>query len=142
MTQELRNIFDKVFLTITEDHENRWVFVDWSGYLTEENIKAGALAYTKVIKDTGFSCVLNDTTKVVGSWDHSLDWVVNEWSVQAAAAGVRHFAMVTAPETFAQTSAENFYSNVKAFKINVFDNLEEASRWLRKYSLHNGSSLI
>jgi hypothetical protein len=133
MTQEYKNVFGKVFLNVTVDNGNRWVHTDWFGYLTEENIKAGALAYTEAVKESGYSCVLNDTSNVVGGWDHSLDWVVNEWSPQAAGAGVKHFAMITAPESFAEATASNFVSSVEAFEVRIFQSIGDAQTWLRQY---------
>jgi hypothetical protein len=137
MKQELKlkNVFDKVFITITVDSGNRWVHTNWIGYLTEENIKAGALAYTHTVAEAGFTCVLNDTSQVVGGWDHSLDWVVNHWGPDAARAGIKHFAMITNPASFAEISASNFYANLNAFEVKVFDNKTNAEAWLRKYSL-------
>ncbi|WP_345161473.1 STAS/SEC14 domain-containing protein [Nibribacter koreensis] len=108
---------------------------NWMGYLTEESVKAGALAYTDALRKAGLSCVLNDTTQVIGSWDHSIDWVVNEWAPMAAKAGLKHFAMITAPQTFAESSASAFYSNLKSFEAKVFDNISVARQWLRQYSL-------
>lgn len=137
MRRELKNIFGKVFITINADAKNRWVHTNWVGYLTQDNIKKGALAYTDMIKETGFSCVLNDTTEVLGSWDHSLDWVINEWAPQAAAAGIRHFALITSPESFAETSASSFHANNKEFEVRVFDNRTGAMAWLRQHSLNN-----
>lgn len=138
MRQEIKNAFNKVFLTITLDQVNRWVHTNWVGYLTEDNIKAGALAYTKAVADSGFSCVLNDTRQVVGSWNHSLKWVVNDWGPAAARAGIQHFALITTPESFAQTSASDFYAQLKAFQVQVFDNQLAAESWLRQYSLTTG----
>lgn len=135
MRQELRNAFGKVFLTITPDTENRWVHTDWVGYLTQDNIKAGALAYATTVREAGFNCVLNDTRRVVGSWDHSLDWVLNEWAPQAAAAGIRFFALIATPESFAETTASNFYSKISAFEVKMFDNENDARDWLLCHSL-------
>jgi hypothetical protein len=135
MRQDLKNAFDKVFINITIDSRNRWVHTNWIGYLTEENIKAGALAYTKAVQEAGFTCVLNDTSQVVGGWDHSLDWVVNHWAPQAARAGIKHFALITTPESFAGSTASNFYAHLKAFEVKVFDDKAQAQAWLRQYSL-------
>lgn len=135
MRKQLTNAFGKVFITITADTENSWIHTNWNGYLTQENIRAGALAYTNAVKEHGFSCVLNDTSEVLGSWDHSLDWVLDEWSEQAAAAGIKHFALITTPESFAGTTASNFSSNNKAFEVRVFENKTTALAWLRQHSL-------
>ena len=134
MIKELKSSLDKIYLTIETDHENRWIFADWQGYLTAENIKIGAKAYTQAVADAGFSCVLNDTRSVRGPWDHSMDWVINEWAPNAAKAGLRHFAMISTPETLADGSAASFYGQLTAFQGNVFDNMAEARAWLRQYS--------
>ena len=133
--QELKNSFGRVFLTIEKSQRNKWIYVNWMGYLTAENIKAGALAYTEELAKSGFTCVLNDTRLILGSWDHSLDWVVNDWGPRAAHAGLKHFAMIVTPETFAESTASNFYSQLKAFEAKLFDEKSKAEEWLSQYSL-------
>ncbi|TPE46341.1 STAS/SEC14 domain-containing protein [Pontibacter mangrovi] len=135
MVQELRNPFGRVYLTIDINSKNRWVHVNWMGYLTEENIKAGAAAYTKALSEAGYTCVLNDTRLIIGGWDHSLDRVVNEWAPRAARAGLKHFAMITTPETFAGSTAATFYNTLKSFETKVFDNTSDAQEWLRQYTV-------
>lgn len=132
MTEELKSSLGRVYLTITTDHENRWIFVDWQGYLTADNIKTGAAAYTAALSKAGFACVLNDTRSVRGPWDHSMDWVINTWAPNAAQAGLRYFAMVTTPATLAEGSAANFYAQLTAFQSAVFDNLADARHWLQQ----------
>ena len=134
MVVELKSSLGKVYLTIETDRKNRWIFTDWQGYLTAENIKIGAKAYTEALATSGFSCVLNDTRSVRGPWDHSMDWVINEWAPSAARAGLRHFAMISTPETLADGSAANFYGQLTAFQGQVFDNMAEARAWLRQHS--------
>ena len=133
MIEELKSSLGKVYLTIETDAANRLIFTDWQGYLTAENIKTGANAYTAALAKSGFSCVLNDTRSVRGPWDHSMDWVINEWAPNAANAGLRHFAMVSTPATLADGSAANFYGQLTAFEGHVFDNMTEARGWLRQH---------
>jgi hypothetical protein len=135
MTQALRNPFGRVYLTIEADDRNKWIYVNWMGYLTEENIKNGAQAYTQALAEAGYNCVLNDTRLIVGGWNHSLDWVLNDWAPRAARAGLRYFAMITTPETFGGSTADTFYSQVKSFQAKIFDDKEKAEAWLRQFSL-------
>ncbi|MFD2247799.1 STAS/SEC14 domain-containing protein [Pontibacter ruber] len=135
MKQELRNPFGRVYLTIEVDAKNKWVYVNWMGYLTEDNIKTGAIAYANALAKSGHHCVLNDTRLIIGGWDHSLDWVLNDWGPRAARAGLKNFAMITTPETFGGSTASKFYSNIKAFTVEVFDDKGKAEDWLRQYSL-------
>jgi hypothetical protein len=131
MREELRSALGRVYLTVDTDTENKWIAVNWQGYLTASNIQEGAHAYTAALARAGYSCVLNDTREVRGPWDHSMEWVINEWAPAAAQAGLRHFAMITSPESLAEGSASAFYAQLTAFKAQVFANQEDAERWLR-----------
>jgi hypothetical protein len=133
MKQELRNSLGRVYLTIEDDPKNRWIATDWMGYLTADSIKAGAKAYTEALARSGYQCVLNDTRKVLGPWDHSMDWVVNEWAPNAAAAGLRYFALISTPDSMADSSAASFYAQLTAFKARVFGSETEAMAWLRQH---------
>ena len=135
MKQELKNAFGRVFLTIDVDTQNKWVHVNWMGYLTADNIKTGAEAYVAALQNAGYRCVLNDTRLILGTWDHSLEWVVNNWAPKAAAAGLKHFAMITTPESFGESSAAKFHNEMKSFEAEVFDNKPDAENWLRLRSL-------
>lgn len=135
MRQELSNIFGKVFLTIEVDRKNKWVHNDWVGYLTMDNVKSGGLAHLNTVKEAGFSCVLNDSSKILGSWDHSLEWTAKEWAPLAARAGIKHFAMITSPDSMAESSAVNFSNLVAAFEVRVFNHITDAKDWLRYQSV-------
>ncbi|MDO7876188.1 STAS/SEC14 domain-containing protein [Hymenobacter sp. ASUV-10] len=128
--QELKTSLGRTYLTVDTDETNRWIAVDWQGYLTAESIKEGAKAYTAALAASGFACVLNDTRSVRGPWDHTMDWVINEWAPNAAKAGLQYFALVSTPETLADGSAANFYAQLTAFHAEVFSTTEEAQQWL------------
>lgn len=135
MIQELTNPFGRVYLTIETNRANKWIHVRWMGYLTEDNVKNGVNAYTQALVDAGYNCVLNDTSLIIGGWDHSLDWVLNEWSPRAANAGLKHFAMIATPETFGGSTADTFHKTAKLFETKVFDDKSDAEVWLRQFSL-------
>lgn len=138
MRREVCNIFGKVFITTEVDEKNRWVRNDWIGYLTKANVIAGALAYLDAVKESGFNCVLNDNSNVLGTWEHSLDWVVGEWEPLAAESGIKHFALIVAPGSMTDSSASVFSSLIKAFEVKVFYNKTDAVKWLHHCSLAEG----
>ncbi|HEX8426814.1 STAS/SEC14 domain-containing protein [Hymenobacter sp.] len=131
--QELQSATGRVYLTIKTDAANRWIVVEWMGYLTADSIKTGAEAYIAALAASGFSCVLNDTRAVRGPWDHSMDWVINEWAPNAAAAGLKHFALISTPDSLADGSAANFYAQLTAFQAGVFNTPAAAQAWLRQH---------
>ena len=130
MIEELKSPTGRVYLAIDTDVANRWVFTDWMGYLTADSIRTGAAAYTAALAKSKFNCVLNDTRSVRGPWDHSMDWVINTWAPNAAAAGLKYFALISTPESLADGSAANFYAQLKSFEGAVFDNLADGRHWL------------
>jgi hypothetical protein len=135
MRRELKSALGRTFLLVEADPVNRWIAVTWMGYLTSDNIRTGAAAYTAALAESGYHAVLNDTRAVLGPWEHSLDWVVNTWAPQAAAAGLTHFAMVTTRASMADATAVSFYQQLTAFQAAMFADMEEARRWLQQFSL-------
>ncbi|MDF7815095.1 STAS/SEC14 domain-containing protein [Hymenobacter sp. YC55] len=138
MRQELTSALGRTYLIVEPNPAERWIDVVWMGYLTRANIQCGAAAYTAALAASGYHAVLNDTRAVLGPWEHSLDWVVNTWAPQAAAAGLTHFAMVTTRESMADATALSFYQQLTAFQAELFADIEEARRWLRRFSLATG----
>ncbi len=131
MKKELTNIFGNVFLRIKVDPENKWVHNDWIGYLTMDNVKKGAMAYLEVVMESGLKCVLNDNSKVLGSWDHSMEWVSSEWVPLAAKAGIRHFAFIVSQDSMTESSVKAFEQMIKTFEVKVFHDEDKAVEWLK-----------
>jgi hypothetical protein len=73
MRQELKSSLGRTYITVEPDTRNRWIDVNWTGYLTSDNIRTGAAAYTAALAQSGYNAVLNDTRAVLGPWEHSLD---------------------------------------------------------------------
>ncbi|WP_181304871.1 STAS/SEC14 domain-containing protein [Rufibacter sp. XAAS-G3-1] len=135
MRSELVNAFGNVYLTISLDHENQWIQASWQGYSTPEMVRSGMEAYTEALEKADYNAMLIDTRDMVGSWSHSLDWTLEEWSPQAAKAGLQYYALVVKPETFAEATADAFYANVQSFEAEVFADLATARAWLRRSRL-------
>jgi hypothetical protein len=130
MKQELKNAFGKVYLTIEVDILKHWVHTNWVGYLSEENTKAGTEAYTRAVSESGFHCVLNDSSRVLGRWEHSLEWALHEWVPQAVYAGIKYFALVAKPGSFSAENAAALMAGVHGFEMQIFDSKTEAENWL------------
>lgn len=133
MKTELVNAFGNIFLTISLDDYNQWIQACWHGYSTEEAVKQGMEAYTETLEAADYSAMLIDTRSMIGSWSHSLEWTLNEWAPKAAKAGLRYYAMVVKPETFAESTADSFYANVQYFEAEVFQDMATAEAWLRRH---------
>ncbi|MDF7811767.1 hypothetical protein [Hymenobacter sp. YC55] len=76
--------------------------------------------------------MLNDNSKVVGPWDHALEWLTTDWAPRAIQSGLTHFAHVVSSESFAAFSAHNMHTGItEKLQMHIFDSTVEALEWLR-----------
>lgn len=130
--EELRTSTGKTFLKIKHDSTENWIYTDWIGYPTPENVKKGALAYLKILKEYNLTSILNDNRNLVGRWDNSLDWVKQVWLPEAVKAGLKKLAHVTLADSLATGAASVMQEFVEqSIDMQVFTDLEEAKDWLR-----------
>jgi hypothetical protein len=130
--QELTSSTGKVYLTISFDETNKWIYNDWIGYVTPDNVMQGCLAVLDAIKKHKVSCGLNDNRHLVGRWDQSVGWIEEEWTPQAVAAGLRYFAHVVDIESFAAASSVQMLERVQGkFHMRIFHDLDSARDWLK-----------
>jgi hypothetical protein len=132
MTREVANAFGKVFLTMTYEPQHHLTYNVWHGYLTLESIMNGSNVGIEFLAQTRCPYLLNDNTLVTGPWNHAVAWIAQDWTPRAIAQGLRYFAHVVSPESFAALSAEALVSSVgDQFELRIFDNIVAARQWLR-----------
>jgi len=133
MSTDLTNGFGKVYLRITYDPANHWVYNDWIGYQTYVGIVAGADACLGPLAENACAYLLNDNRQVVGPWDHAVEWIVTNWAPRAIAGGLTHFANVVSSESLAAGSARSMALGLDGqLQMHMFDNMAEAQQWLRE----------
>lgn len=138
MKREVANAFGKVFLTMTYEPQNDLTFNVWQGYLTLESIMNGSNVGIDFLAQTRCAYLLNDNTHVSGPWDHAVAWIAQDWTPRAIALGLRYFAHVVSPASFAALSAEALVSGVgDKFELRIFGSIDVARQWLRTCQLAN-----
>lgn len=131
--QELKTATGKTFLTISFDEHNNWIYNDWSGYVSPDNVMQGCLSVLEAIEKYKAPASLNDNRHLVGPWDQSVDWIEQEWTPRAVAAGLRYFAQVVDENSFAATSSADLLSKVQdRFLMRIFRDQESARDWLKE----------
>lgn len=132
MKKEISNVFGKIFLTIEYLDRVNIIHNNWLGYQTLESIIAGANVCQEEISRNRCPYLLNDNRLVVGPWDHATDWIANDWTPRAIEAGLKFFAHVVSPESFAALSAETMHTKVgDSFQMKIFGDFDEAKSWLQ-----------
>ena len=135
MKKELCNAFGAVFLTIEYDVVNKWIYNNWIGYQTPENIISGGTSYLEILEETKCPYLLNDNRKVIGPWDHAIDWIAKDLAPRAIVAGLTHLAHIACPDSLAAKSVKKMKKEISAIlqmHIQIFESLDEAQEWLRE----------
>ena len=118
-------------IAIVQDSENEWLEVDWKGFQTIEQVKAGGMKMLEMLADSGFHKVLNDNTNVLGTWSEASDWAGQEWFPMMEKAGLRYFAWVYSPSAFSRLSAEKAVDvKVGDTIVQFFTDTDSAKDWL------------
>jgi hypothetical protein len=130
---ELTSATGKTFLTIAYDAANNWIYNNWIGYVSPENVKLGSIAVLEAFQTHQTPYGLNDNQELVGRWDEAVDWIEQVWMPQAAAAGLRCYAHVTNQESFAAASAAEMESRTNGlFQMRIFGDMDSAKSWLKE----------
>jgi hypothetical protein len=124
-------LYQQTNITICHCPDDEWLYVDWTGYQSVEQVKQGCeqmLLY--MIAQQTFD-VLNDNTNVSGIWIGAADWVGSDWFPRMRAKGLRRFAWVYSPSRFSQISTNTALAVAPPNVARVFDEKEAAEKWLR-----------
>ncbi|NVO83339.1 hypothetical protein [Hymenobacter terrestris] len=128
-----RILYDTPVLTISVNYIDDWLYLDWHGRLTDEDIVPGALRLLELLKQEGCAKILNDNTHVSGLWADAAKWGSDVLFPQLHAAGCRYFSWVHSPERYSQLSAELAMQQTSAgITFMSFQDLSTAAARLRR----------
>ncbi len=119
------------FIDITYNAAAARLDVDWIGYQNFETVQRGGQYMLSIMKENGVHKILNDNTRVLGSWSEAADWAGHEWFPMMEKGGLEYFAWICSPSTFSKLSAEKATQG-KQGKIvtRLFTDYKEAEEWL------------
>jgi hypothetical protein len=132
MKKELKNTFDKTYLSIEYDRVRHCYYNRWRGYITPDNIVEGSSTYLSLLASSPCPRLLTDNRRVVGSWQETLDWLAKSWAPQASRIGLRWLAIVVSPGSFAVDTAEELQKRLAGMplEVRVFADLQTSKEWL------------
>jgi hypothetical protein len=129
----LHELHSKDYVTIYHDDGEEWLYVDWVGYQTVDSVKAGCLRMLELMVEHRVFAILNDNTRVTGTWAGAAEWGASEWFPAMRRAGMKSFAWVYGPSLASQDSTDATLSPMapEEMGIRVFYNINYAREWLR-----------
>lgn len=119
------------FLEVNYNAQRQWLESSWIGYQNFESVKTGCLVMLDLLKKNQCSKVINDNSQVVGNWSEAVDWGNEIWFPAMANAGLKYFAWIYSPSTFARISARRTLNIVTgSITSQFFTERELAFKWL------------
>ena len=129
----LQTLYDVPTLTISYDHVNNWLYLDWHGALDDESVMAGGLKLLELLKQENCRKVLNDNARITGLWADAAKWGSDVMMPLLHDAGCRYLAWVYSPERFSQLSAQLAAERTTAsITIMTFRDRDTAAEWLQR----------
>ncbi|WP_158828165.1 PAS domain-containing sensor histidine kinase [Mucilaginibacter lacusdianchii] len=121
------------FITLRYNAEKHWIEADWLGYQNLESVQKGCLIMLDLLKKNNCSKVLNDNSGVKGNWSEASDWGSEFWFPAMQDGGLKDFAWIYSPSTFARMAAHKsvdiFFDRIRA---QFFTAKDEAIAWLEQ----------
>jgi PAS domain S-box-containing protein len=122
------------FITVAYNAEKNRLDVDWTGFQDLATVKHGGMKMLEILSSNKANKLLNDNTRVLGTWSEASDWAGKEWLPMIENAGLKYFAWIFSPSAFSQLSAKK---SVDVMHGNVvtqfFTDIKLAEAWLDSF---------
>jgi hypothetical protein len=125
-------LYESDTVCIYYDFVDDWLYVDWIGEQTLETIKTGCEKLLSFLVLEHSHKLLNDNTRVKNIWSDAAEWIADDFTPRAAAAGLEYCAWVYSPDQFSRLSTDEVLERHKASTVTIpFDEIEAAKAWLK-----------
>jgi len=126
-----RTLNSDLFLTLSHDADNLWLYADWHGLVNSEDVMTGSLRILDAFRRERCSKLLNDNTNLSGMWADAAIWGAHEILPQFYQVGCRHIAWVHSSEIYSRLSTSLIVDDTTAgIVLKPFDDLLAARNWL------------
>ncbi|MET4108166.1 hypothetical protein [Hymenobacter sp. UYP22] len=130
---QLELILDQPGLTISYDHDNEWLYVNWQGAHDPVSSRQCCLAMLDVMRQRPTAKILNDNSNITSTTVKLTEWSLN-WLQDMYEAGLRYLAWIYAPVFPGRNSTEAIVQYLERPTVASFDDVATAFNWLRRQS--------
>ena len=129
------NAADEVYAELQYDADKNYLFMRWSGYCTDDELKQATLRMLDWQRAEGQQRAcrfhVHDTKEFETAWTGTIDWIVNEFFNKAHAFGLRTNISVLSPDLFSKVSSEALQQQPGSLvPTMLFDSLAAAERYI------------
>lgn len=136
MLAQLRRPTGDLFFELRYDRKRPCFYASWFGFCTDVQIVQGGAVEVewaeRIARVKGAKLIINDTRRMVGSWESSIAWAAEEWAPRMHTAGMRLNAILLPNEIGAKASGEAFSDSTGEGSIvsQVFESMAEIDSWI------------
>jgi hypothetical protein len=133
----LTPLFASESLDAYYDTDNAWLYLDWKGPQSLQQVQNDCRQVTALIYQTQARKALNDNSHTTHSSWEMVMWVAKEYLPEAGRAGMEYVAWVKSPVLECRNDVD-LMALALGLKpqVAIFDDLDEAYFWLRSMRLH------
>jgi len=88
----LQTLLEDPHVTISYDHSNDWLYVNWHGDQDFVSVQQGGSDILRLLRQQRCHKVLNDNALVTSMWSDAAEWAGKEWFPAMTAVGLQYFA--------------------------------------------------
>lgn len=125
-------LFNSTALVVQYDEQHHWLSVQWYGHHDDASVRAGCARLLALVRQTGSTRLLNDSSEVFGEWYAAAEWIGSEFLTQLHEAGVRAIAWINAMDWPTRNCVASSLqrTDLSLATMFEFDQKEEAAAWL------------
>ncbi|MBL7928849.1 MAG: hypothetical protein JNL47_05165 [Bacteroidia bacterium] len=126
-------LFDKEFLLISHEKENRLIHLRWKRFATTEEFREGLNAGLKFVMEFKIERWLANLKNMSVIKDADRSWTNEEWFPQLYKTNLKKMAIVHSQDVFNNLAVSKIMSEAKAerfFTVAYFHDVDEARHWL------------
>jgi hypothetical protein len=133
---ELKNQVGKVYFTLEYKKDVNYVYANWIGFVTVDNVIEGASKVLEYFEKTKCPNFINDNRELTGPWKNANDWIETVWTPKALELGLKNFAFVVSSNIFGELSAKDLGVRLDSlgFEMKTFKDFDLAESWLKDKS--------
>lgn len=129
----METTFTNSVATVSIDHENKWVFAEWTAAFSPSGWDEANVALVDAFKKSGFNAYLSDNRKAVLLKPEQQERAQTVYGPMLVQAGMRFVAFVQPASIFTKLSEDRLVENVGGIMtISQFPSIESGQNWLRE----------
>ena len=130
----LKNSLGEEYYRASYDSENHWVYNDWHGFVTLDEVIKGSEETLQLLKASRSTKILNDNRHLSGTWSEATGWLSSAWIRRAEKAGVKKIAHILSSDILGMDSAREFGGKIRSSQIEfrLFGSKYDAEMWLKE----------